>query len=129
MHIKTRLGQGFARFGDHGVLRHANHHLCVLLHCLLHFGDDVLLVLSDGVADGGVNVVGGEYGAVNGGVQSGGEGSLRCGSVSDWIGFWYLSRDGRTVSHFCCVNHGRMQSTHFGGIAKRVTRRWLEIAI
>jgi len=44
---------------------------------LLHFGDDVLLVLSDGVADGGVDVVGGEDGAVHGGTQSGDEGSLR----------------------------------------------------
>jgi hypothetical protein len=36
-----------------------------------------LLVLSDGVADGGVDVVGGEDGAVHGGTQSGDEGSLR----------------------------------------------------
>jgi hypothetical protein len=37
----------------------------VLLHRLLHFSDDVLLVLGDGVADGGVNVVGGEDRAVH----------------------------------------------------------------
>ena len=79
MHRKTCICQGFARSGDHGVLRHADHHHCVLLYRLLHFGDDVLLVLSDGVADGGVDVVGGEYGAVHGGKQSGGEGSLRFG--------------------------------------------------
>jgi hypothetical protein len=54
---------------------------------LLHFGEYVLLVLSDGVADGGVDVVDGEYGAVHGEMQSGDEGSLRCGNVSDWLGF------------------------------------------
>ena len=73
MHLKTRLGQGFARFGNHGVLRHANHHHRVLLHRLLHFSDDVLLVLGNGVADGGVYVVGGEDGAVHGGVGKVGE--------------------------------------------------------
>lgn len=40
-----------------------------------------------------------------------------------------LSGHGRTKSHCCCVNHGRMQSTHFGGIAKRAAWRRLEIAI
>jgi hypothetical protein len=44
---------------------------------LLHFSDDVLLVLGNGVADGGVYVVGGEDGTVHGGKRSGGEGSLR----------------------------------------------------
>jgi hypothetical protein len=39
-----------------------------LLHRLLHFSDDILLVLGDGVADGGMYVVGGEDGAVHGGV-------------------------------------------------------------
>jgi hypothetical protein len=36
-----------------------------------------LLVLGNGVADGGVYVVGGEDGAVHGVMQSGGKGSLR----------------------------------------------------
>jgi hypothetical protein len=34
----------------------------------LHFSDDILLVLGDGVANGRVYVVGGEDGAVHGGV-------------------------------------------------------------
>jgi len=66
MHLKTCIGQGFARFGDHGVLRHANHHHRVLLHRLLHFSDDILLVLGDGVTNGGVYVVGGEDAADGG---------------------------------------------------------------
>jgi hypothetical protein len=36
-----------------------------LLHRLLHFSDDILLVLGDGVADGGMYVVGSEDGAVH----------------------------------------------------------------
>jgi hypothetical protein len=67
MHLKTCLGQRLARLLDHGVLRHANDDHRMLLHRLLHFSDDVLLVLGDGVADGGVYVVGGEDGAVLGG--------------------------------------------------------------
>ena len=67
MHSKTCIGQRLARLLDHGVLRHANHHHRMLLNCLLRFSEYVLLVLSDGVADGGVDVVDGEYGAGHGG--------------------------------------------------------------
>ena len=73
MHRKACIGQRLARLFDHGVLRHADNNHRVLLHRLLHFSDDVLLVLGNGVADGGVYVVGGEDGAVHGGVGKVGE--------------------------------------------------------